>query len=298
MSLPARITDVVDGMKLDFEQRIAAASPVQYAQEAHFALQQLASNAYLLGVAQNNPDSLRAALLNVAATGLSLNPVKKQAYLIPRNKSVVLDISYMGILHVAQMSGAIEWGQARIVRAGHTFRLTGINQAPVHEYNPFENDDAAGAIVGAYAVVKLPSGDFLTHCLNMDALLRIRSRSESFKSGKNSPWHTDQEAMMRKSAVRGMAPYLPYREAMAQAMAVAVEADEQEGGDGAGDSTPQAPALPEYTDAQMAENLPNWQAAINGGRATPERIIALVSSKYRLTGDQETHILNMKKQGD
>ena len=293
MSLPARITDVVDGMKLDFEQRIAAASPVQYAQEAHFALQQLAANSYLLGIAQNNPDSLRAALLNVAATGLSLNPVKKQAYLIPRNKSVVLDISYMGILHVAQMSGAIEWGQARIVRAGHTFRLTGINQAPVHEYNPFENDDAAGAIVGAYAVVKLPSGDFLTHCLNMDALLRIRSRSESFKSGKNSPWLTDPEPMMKKSAVRGLAPYMPYREAMAQAMTVVVEAEQEQGSE----QPEPPPALPEYTDAQMAENLPNWQAAINSGRATPERIIALVSSKYTLTGDQETHILNMKKQG-
>lgn len=294
MSLPAKITDLVAATQLDFERRITAASPVQYAQEAHFALQQLAANSYLLGIAQNNPDSLRAALLNVAATGLSLNPVKKQAYLIPRNKAVVLDISYMGILHVAQMSGAIEWGQARIVRAGHTFRLTGINQAPVHEYNPFENDDAAGAIVGAYAVVKLPSGDFLTHCLNMDALLRIRSRSESFKSGKNSPWLTDPEPMMKKSAVRGLAPYMPYREAMAQAMTVAVEAEQEQGGE----QPERPPALPEYTDAQMAENLPNWQAAINSGRATPERIIALVSSKYALTGDQEAHILNMKKQGD
>lgn len=294
MSLPAKITDLVAATQLDFERRITAASPVQYAQEAHFALQQLAANSYLLGIAQNNPDSLRAALLNVAATGLSLNPVKKQAYLIPRNKAVVLDISYMGILHVAQMSGAIEWGQARIVRAAHTFRLTGINQAPVHEYNPFENDDAAGAIVGAYAVVKLPSGDFLTHCLNMDALLRIRSRSESFKSGKNSPWLTDPEPMYKKSAVRGLAPYMPYREAMVQAMTVAVEAEQAQD-----EEQPEPPpALPEYTDVQMAENLPNWQAAINSGRATPERIIALVSSKYALTGDQEAHILNMKKQGD
>lgn len=294
MSLPAKITDLVAAAQLDFERRITAASPVQYAQEAHFALQQLAANSYLLGIAQNNPDSLRAALLNVAATGLSLNPVKKQAYLIPRNKAVVLDISYMGILHVAQMSGAIEWGQARIVRAGHTFRLTGINQAPVHEYNPFENDDAAGAIVGAYAVVKLPGGDFLTHCLNMDALLRIRSRSESFKSGKNSPWLTDPEPMMKKSAVRGLAPYMPYREAMAQAMTVAVEAEQEQGEE----QPERPPALPEYTDAQMAENLPTWQKAIDAGRTTPERIIALVSGKYALTGDQEAHILNMKKQGD
>lgn len=293
MNLPARITDLVAGAQLDFERRITAASPVQYAQEAHFALQQLAANSYLLGIAQNNPDSLRAALLNVAATGLSLNPVKRQAYLIPRDKAVVLDISYMGILHVAQMSGAIEWGQARIVRAAHTFRLTGINQAPVHEYNPFENDDAAGAIVGAYAVVKLPGGDFLTHCLNMDALLRIRSRSESFKSGKNSPWLTDPEPMYKKSAVRGLAPYMPYREAMAQAMTVAVEAEQEQDGE----QPERPPTLPEYTDAQMAENLPTWQKAIDAGRTTPERIIALVSSKYALAAGQETHILNMKKQG-
>ena len=174
------------------------------------------------------------------------------------------------------------------------FQLTGINQAPIHEYNPFENDDAAGAIVGAYAVVKLPSGDFLTHCLNMDALLRIRSRSESFKSGKNSPWLTDPEPMMKKSAVRGLAPYMPYREAMAQAMTVAVEAEQAQDGE----QPEPPPALPGYTDVQMAENLPNWQAAINSGRATPERIIVLVSSKYVLTANQETHILNMKKQGD
>ena len=69
---------------------------------------------------------------------------------------------------------------------------------------------------------------------------------------------------------------------------MAVEADEQEGGDGVGDSPPQVPALPEYTDAQMSENLPKWQAAIDSGRTTTERIIALVSSKYGLTGDQES----------
>ena len=62
MNLPTRITDLVAGAQLDFERRITAASPVQYAQEAHFALQQLAANSYLLGIAQNNPDSLRAAL--------------------------------------------------------------------------------------------------------------------------------------------------------------------------------------------------------------------------------------------
>jgi hypothetical protein len=100
--------------------------------------------------------------------------------------------------------------------------------------------------------------------------------------------------MMKKSAVRGLAPYMPYREAMVQAMTVAVEAEQEQDGE----QPEPPPALPEYTDAQMAENLPKWQAAINSGRTTPERIIVLVSSKYALTTGQETHILNMKKQGD
>lgn len=109
-------------------------------------------------VAQNNPDSLRAALLNVAATGLSLNPVKKQAYLILRNKPWCWTSATWGFCMSPRCLARSNGARFRIVESAHV-PADGINQAPVHEYNPFENDDSAGAIVGAYAVVKLPSGD-------------------------------------------------------------------------------------------------------------------------------------------
>jgi recombination protein RecT len=43
------------------------------------------------------------------------------AYLVPRDGKVCLDISYMGMMHLAQQCGAIQWGQAVLVREGDQF---------------------------------------------------------------------------------------------------------------------------------------------------------------------------------
>jgi len=54
--------------------------------------------------------------------------------------------------------------------------------------------------------------------------------------------------------------------------------------------------LPAYTDAQLEKNLPAWQEAINADRTTAEKIIAKVSSGYRLTPAQADRIRALKKQ--
>ncbi len=56
--------------------------------------------------------------------------------------------------------------------------------------------------------------------------------------------------------------------------------------------------LPIYTDAQMEENLPFWQRGINSGKTTPDRIITMVRTKYRLTDEQVKRIKALKKQKD
>jgi hypothetical protein len=112
------------------------------------------SSDYLRGIALNNRDSLYAAITNVAAIGVSLNPAEKLAYLVPRKKAVCLDISYMGLLDIAQSAGAIRWGQAVIVREKDTFELQGIDKEPKHTYQPFAE---RGAIIGVYVVVKTPT---------------------------------------------------------------------------------------------------------------------------------------------
>lgn len=54
-----------------------------------------------------------------------------------------------------------------------------------------------------------------------------------------------------------------------------------------GEVTPPAPkTLPPYAAEQMDANVDAWRAAIAAGKTTPERIAAMVSSKYTLTADQ------------
>ncbi len=49
-------------------------SGLDFFQEQIFATQLLMNNSYLLDVAKKNPSSLRLAMYNVAAVGLTLNP--------------------------------------------------------------------------------------------------------------------------------------------------------------------------------------------------------------------------------
>jgi recombination protein RecT len=198
-------------MATDFE-KVSVDRSISFDREAEFALQILQANEYMMGIAYKNPRSLQASIKNVSAIGISLNPASKQAYLVPRKGFICLDISYMGMMHLAQISGAIEWGQARIVRQHDVFELNAINEAPTHKYNAFASTEHRGEIVGAYVVVKTQSGDYLTHTMNIEAINAIKMRSESVKSGKSSPWDTDFEEMAKKTVVKQAHKYWPRRE--------------------------------------------------------------------------------------
>ena len=197
--------------------KVVSSKAIEFEREKGFALQVLDANDFLLKTAYGNPQSLQNAIPNVAAIGISLNPAAKLAYLVPRKKSVCLDISYMGLMHIAQEAGAIQWGQAVIVRAADKFQLRGLDQQPLHEYEPFKPASDRGAIVGVYCVVKTDGGDYLTHCMQIDAVHAIRDRSEAFKSG-SGPWKTDYEEMVKKTCVKQASKYWPRRERLDQAV--------------------------------------------------------------------------------
>ena len=88
---------------------------INFEREAGFAIQQLGKNDYMMKAAQNNRQAVVDAVTNVAAIGISLNPAKKQAYLVPRDNKICLDISYMGLMDLAQATGAVKWAQAALV---------------------------------------------------------------------------------------------------------------------------------------------------------------------------------------
>ena len=207
------VNDHIQSLQPVFEQRLIDRS-LNFQAEAGFALQILQQNDYALKIAATNRASLEAAITNVAAIGISLNPALKQAYLVPRKGGICLAISYMGVMHMAMLTGAIVWGQARTVRLSDTFELRGIDQEPIHTFNPFAPD--RGPVVGAYVVVKLPNGDYLTHAMPIADVYAIRDRSDAWKAykskGNTCPWVTDEEEMIKKTVVHQAHKYWPHNE--------------------------------------------------------------------------------------
>lgn len=193
------------------ESRFLEVAPkhINFTNELSFAVQILNNNSYLAGVATKNPNSLKSAVANIAAIGLSLNPAEKLAYLIPRSVKngnqwearIFLEPSYMGLCKLATDSGGIEWVQARCVYAEDEFIDNGLGEKPTHNYSPFSKD--RGEFVGVYCTAKTDNGDYLTTTMGVDKILDIRGRSESWKKRPNSGvWHTDFEEQAKKTVVR------------------------------------------------------------------------------------------------
>lgn len=215
------LTEDIYGLAPTFTN-VLADPGIKFEAEAGFAVQLLQGNDYLSKVAYSNRQSLANAITNVAAIGISLNPAKKQAYLVPRDGRVCLDISYMGLMHLAQQTGAIQWGQAAIVRENDQFELVGIDSAPIHKFNPFASVDQRGEIVGAYVVVKTDGGDYLTHPMAIADIYAIRDRTDGWKKhvkeGKRTPWASDAGEMIKKTVVKQASKYWPHRDRLQSAI--------------------------------------------------------------------------------
>ncbi|UIY58154.1 recombinase RecT [Burkholderia cepacia] len=197
------ITQEIYGVRAGFEA-VAVDRSINFEREAGFAIQILGNSDYALGIAMSNKQSVIDAVTNISAIGISLNPAKKQAYLVPRDRKICLDLSYIGLLDLAVASGSIMWGKAELVRQSDNFRLNGFDKPPTHERDPFAKD--RGEVVGVYVVAKTHSGDYLTETMSIDEVNDIRNRSSAWKAWiekkKSCPWVTDPGEMAKKTVIK------------------------------------------------------------------------------------------------
>lgn len=206
----ATITNEINATRAQF-MAVLSDQSINFEREAGFAVQALMNNDFALEVAQKNKASLIAAVTNIAAIGISLNPAKKQAYLVPRkpaaNKpaAICLDLSYMGLIELAVASGSIRWAQAELVYPADHFELHGVDQPPLHKRDPFAKD--RGDWIGVYVVAKTADGDYLTTTMSRDDVLAIRDRSEAWKAFvrkdiRSCPWASDEGEMVKKTVIK------------------------------------------------------------------------------------------------
>jgi recombination protein RecT len=169
---------------------------LKFESECLFAKQLIQKSDFTLKTAQNNTNSVRSAVLNVAAVGISLNPALAHAYLVPRDGAIQLDISYKGLVKLATDSGAIEWAKAVLVYENDDFEMNGVWEPPNHKYNPFSKD--RGELVGGYCLAKLSTGEHMVDVMTFEELEKVRQTSKA----NNGPWKTWPDEMRKKTLVK------------------------------------------------------------------------------------------------
>jgi recombination protein RecT len=190
-------------------------SSLDFLQEQIFATQLLMNNSYLLTVAKNNPSSLRLAMYNVAAVGLSLNPNQGLAYLVPRRLNrneepkVMLDISYRGLISIGVETGAILCAKSEIVHENDThFAYKGAFQKPEHTFDPFLSPEDRGQVRGGYCIAELPSGGVIVEAMSKSDMDKIKKTSEAFKKGFG-PWIDWEDQMQLKTVTKRASKWWP-----------------------------------------------------------------------------------------
>jgi recombination protein RecT len=222
-------------------QSIEAAAPkfenstLDFAQQQVFAVQLLMNNEYTLKVAKENPNSLKLAMFNVAAIGLSLNPAQGLAYLVPRRikrgeaSRICLDISYRGLIAIGVDVGSIRWAKAELVFQNDKFEYRGPAEKPLHIADPFD-DENRGPLRGVYCLAEMPHGGYLVETMSVMEINKIRDKSEAFKSGIG-PWVDWESEMQKKTVIKRASKWWPQTQANPR-LSTAIEVLNTENGEG------------------------------------------------------------------
>lgn len=200
MSKEIAVRDVIQSVEKDWNA--VENLRLSFAKEMGFALQIVEGNASLKAMAMKEPAQLRQAIYNVALTGLSLNPVLKHGYILPRKGKLIFEPSYMGMTEILIQAGTIIQMQSSVVCAGDLIDIQmGDTQSITHRINMTA---ARGDVIGAYAIATLPTGQKQYEVMTRDEIDSIRKRSQGGQA-----WESDFSEMARKTVVRRIFKHLP-----------------------------------------------------------------------------------------
>lgn len=180
--------------------------------EISFAMQAINNSTQLQDCSK---ESLQKAVYNVALTGLSLNPVLKYAYLIPRwsrnGTQAVLEPSYQGLIKLLTDTGSIVAVSANIVYEGDVFEVSYGTQAEIVHRPKFKSK----TVQCVYAVAVLKGENFRQfEVMALDEINDIMARSEGHKAfvagkTKSSIWSEHWGEMAKKTVIKRLFKYLP-----------------------------------------------------------------------------------------
>ena len=190
----------------------------QIKKETSFAIQIVNKNKLLRDC---TTESLLVAVVNIAQVGLTLNPIAKEAYLIPRYNGKIkkfeahLEPSYIGLIKLITDAGSITSIQTNLVYDNDEFQIihgltTDFRHVPILK-------GERGSIVGVYSVASVKSGEKVFEYMNREEVEKIRDYSDSWRAYTDPEkekvttciWKDSEGEMYRKTVVKRIQKYLP-----------------------------------------------------------------------------------------
>ena len=170
----------------------------------------------VVGAMQNNPailecdrNTIYAACQKAAQDGLILDG--REAALVKFKTVCQYMPMVYGILKKLRNSGLVSTVRAETVHEKDSFSYNpAMEDVPNHKPDWFSGE--RGAMIGAYAVVKLKDGGTQVEIMNLEQLEKVRKISRAGNDEKGKPkgiWKQWPEEMAKKSVLRRIAKYLP-----------------------------------------------------------------------------------------
>lgn len=154
--------------------------------------------------------SLIGAIIQSAQLGLEVDGILGHAYLIPFKGKVQFMPGYKGLIDLARRSGQCISISAHVVYENDSFDFCyGIEERLSHR----PALTGRGKAVCVYAIAKLKDGAYAFEVMGIEEVNAIRDGSENYKGAKRngytSTWDTNYDEMVRKTAIRRLAKFLP-----------------------------------------------------------------------------------------
>lgn len=206
-------------------------NPKTFMKEISFAMQLFKENSYL---ASATVESKLQCVMNLAQTGLTLNPVLKLAYLVPRRSGNVIkchvEPSYQGLVKLVTDTGSARTIYAHPVYEGDEFDVSlGTETQIIHKPKFISTN-----IQLIYAVAILSDGTKQVEVMTLAQIDDIRDMSESYKSfkrgkAKSCIWEDHYSEMGKKTVIKRLVKFLP-KTNMWDKLGTAIDLDNQDYG--------------------------------------------------------------------
>lgn len=167
----------------------------------------------VISVANGNPQlrkaepmSIIGAAMVAATMQLQVIPTLGQCYIIPYGSKAQFQVGYLGLLQLCQRSGQFKKILAAPVHEGEYISGDEFDEDYVFDRKQRKSDK----VIGYMAKFELLNGFTKVAYWDIDKVKAHATKfSQAFRSGFNSPWKSDFDAMAMKTVMKSILKFAP-----------------------------------------------------------------------------------------